>query len=123
MSTIDGLKSYVPYPSGVSIRNRELQITANHPQVGAVLSKVNNFSKASRGIFGATAALIFIIDWQLSVLPMWIKPLYWFTVLILAILAAVRIRVVVTAEPVKVGVSTKVSKEKISPELEESDSQ
>lgn len=92
------VKRYVPYPSGVDVRARELEITANHDQVRSVLSRLTDLSRAYRGLFAVSAAVLFLVNWRVQVIPAWVKPLVWILVIVFGILAAFRIRVVVQAE-------------------------
>lgn len=99
------LKQYVPYPSRISIKKREVQITANHDRVRSFLIRLNNISQTYRGLLGVLAALLFLVNWKIHFTPSWVGPAVWITIIISGLLAAIRIRVIVEAETATVGIS------------------
>jgi len=98
MPVFSKVKRYLLYPSKVSLRDRELQITANHDDIRSVLSRLNDLSQAYRGLLGGLAATLFLINWQFQFTPWWAGPVIWSIIILASILAAVRIRVVARAE-------------------------
>ena len=107
MSIVSKLKQYIPYPSGVSFKKREVQITANNEKARSIISDLNKFSQEYRGLLGGVAALLFLIDWIFQFIPSWFRPLYWIIIVVLSVLVAIRIRVVARAEKATVKVTGK----------------